>query len=255
MLDQALQLLPSPSAWVLYFLCAVLIGMSKTGIQNIGTIAVPLFALLFGAKESTGIVLILLAMADLIAIIYYRKKLIWKEVVKLLPMALLGLVVALLFGHYIDDQTFKAVMALCILIGVGIMVWMEKSDEQRREQLTQHSWYAPFFGFLMGFSTMIGNAAGPALSIYLLSRRMDKFTFVATGAWFIMILNYTKIPLQVFVWDNLSWAGIVLNFMALPFILLGGYLGIRVIKVLPDKAFKNLIMALVVLSSIFMLIS
>ncbi len=69
MLDQALQLLPSPSAWVLYFLCAVLIGMSKTGIQNIGTIAVPLFALLFGAKESTGIVLILLAMADLIAII------------------------------------------------------------------------------------------------------------------------------------------------------------------------------------------
>src|SRR5690606_39283492 len=94
------------------------------------------------------------------------------------------------------------ILALCILIGVGIMIWMEKSDEQRRKQLTQHSWYVPFFGFLMGFSTMIGNAAGPALSIYLLSRRMDKFTFVATGAWFIMILNYTKIPLQFFVWDS-----------------------------------------------------
>src|SRR5690606_12102145 len=119
----------------------------------------------------------------------------------------------------------------------------------------QHSWYAPLFGFLMGFSTMIGNAAGPALSIYLLSRRMDKFTLVLTVAWFIIILNYTKIPLQFFVWDNLSWAVIVLNFMALPFILLSEYLSIRVIKVLPDKAFKNLIMELVVLSSIFMLIS
>src|SRR5690606_35513863 len=165
MLDQALQLLPSPSAWVLYFLCAVLIGMSKTGIQNIGTIAVPLFDLLFGAKESTGIVLILLAMDDLIAIIYYRKKLIWKEVVKLVPVSLLWMVVALLFGHHIDDQTFKAVMALCILIGVCIMIWMEKSVEQRREQLTPHRWYATFFRFLLGFSTMIGNAAGPALSI------------------------------------------------------------------------------------------
>lgn len=255
MLEQAFHLLPTPSAWILYFFCAILIGMSKTGIQNIGTIAVPLFALLFGAKESTGIVLILLAMADLIAIIYYRKKLVWSEVVKLLPMALFGLLVALLFGHFIDDQTFKAVMALCILLGVGIMIWMERSNEQRRERLTKRRWYAPFFGFLMGFSTMIGNAAGPALSIYLLSRRMDKFTFVATGAWFIMILNYTKIPLQAFVWQNLTWAGIALNFLALPFILLGGYLGIRIVKVLPEKSFKNLIMFLVVLSSIFMLLS
>ena len=194
-------------------------------------------------------------MADLIAIIYYRKKLIWSEVTKLLPMALFGLVVALLYGHYIDDDTFKLIMALCILVGVGIMIWMERSDEQRREQLTQRKWYAPFFGFLMGFSTMIGNAAGPALSIYLLSRRLDKFTFVATGAWFIMILNYTKIPLQAFVWDNLTWAGIVLNLLALPFILLGGYVGIRLVKVLPEKSFKNLIMVLVVLSSIFMLLS
>lgn len=255
MFEEALQLLPTPSAWILYFFCAVLIGMSKTGIQNIGTIAVPLFALLFGAKQSTGIVLILLAMADLIAIIYYRKKLIWSEVTKLLPMALFGLIVALLYGHYIDDGTFKLIMALCILVGVGIMIWMERSDEQRREQLTQRKWYAPFFGFLMGFSTMIGNAAGPALSIYLLSRRLDKFTFVATGAWFIMILNYTKIPLQAFVWDNLTWAGIVLNLLALPFILLGGYVGIRLVKVLPEKSFKNLIMVLVVLSSIFMLLS
>lgn len=255
MIEQALQLLPTSSAWILYFSCAMLIGMSKTGIQNIGTIAVPLFALLFGAKQSTGIVLVLLAMADLIAIIYYRKKLIWSEVTKLLPMAIFGLLVALLFGHYIDDNAFKAVMACCILLGVGIMIWMERSDEQRRDQLTQGKWYAPFFGFLMGFSTMIGNAAGPALSIYLLSRRLDKFTFVATGAWFIMILNYTKIPLQIFVWDNLTWAGIVLNLMALPFILIGGHLGIRLVDILPERTFKNLIMVLVVLSSIFMLFS
>src|SRR5690606_14113115 len=148
----------------------------------IATIAVPPFALLFCARESTGIVLIPLAMADLSALTFYRITLLGEAVGRLLPMALLQLVVVLLFGQYIADQTFKAVMALCILIGVGSMIWMEKSDEQRREQLTQRKWYAPFFGFLMGFSTMIGNAAGPALSIYLLSRRMDKFTFVATGA-------------------------------------------------------------------------
>jgi uncharacterized membrane protein YfcA len=254
MLEQALQLLPSPSTWILYFTCAMLIGMSKTGIQNIGTLAIPLFALLFGAKQSTGIVLILLAMADLVAIIYYRKKLIWKEVLKLLPMSLLGLIIALIFGHYIDDKTFKIVMASCILVGVVIMIWMEHVDELRRNQVTNGKWYAPFFGLLMGFSTMIGNAAGPALSVYLLSRRMDKFTFVATGAWFIMILNYIKIPLQSLVWDNLTLPGIILNIMALPFILLGGFIGIKLVKVLPGESFKKLIMVLVVATCIFMLV-
>lgn len=75
-MNEALQLLSSPMGWALYFLCAMLIGMSKTGIQNIGTLAVPLFAFLFGAKYSTGIVLILLCIADLVAVIYYRKALV-----------------------------------------------------------------------------------------------------------------------------------------------------------------------------------
>ena len=76
----AMALISSPWGWVIYFSCALLIGISKTGIQNIGTLTVPLFALLFGAKYSTGIVLILLCFADLIAVIYYRKAFLWTEI-------------------------------------------------------------------------------------------------------------------------------------------------------------------------------
>jgi len=227
-------------------------GLSKTGIQNVGSLAVPLFAFLFGAKESTGIVLILLAMSDLMGVIYYRKQLIWSEVLKLLPMALLGLLLALIIGKFIDDQTFKIIMASCILFGVFIMFWTERVKDSRKEILANGKWYAPIFGFIMGFSTMIGNAAGPALSVYLLSRKMDKFTFVATGAWFIMILNYIKIPLQIFVWHNVTWAGLLLNLMAIPFIVLGGITGIKVVKKLPEQTFKRIIQLLVVVSSILM---
>jgi len=227
-------------------------GLSKTGIQNVGSLAIPLFAFLFGAKESTGIVLILLAMSDLMSVIYYRKRLVWKEVLKLLPMALLGLLLALVVGKFIDNHTFKIIMASCILFGIGIMFWMERVKDSQKEIIANGKWYAPVFGFIMGFSTMIGNAAGPALSVYLLSRKMDKFTFVATGAWFIMILNYIKIPLQIFIWDNVTWAGLLLNFMAIPFIILGGITGIKIIKTLPEQNFKRIIQILVIISSILM---
>src|SRR5690606_34423938 len=129
-MDEALQLFPSPAGWVLYFGCAVLIGMSKTGVQNIGTLALPLFALLFGPKYSIGIVRIVLCIADPIAVIYYRKEFLWSEIKKLLPASLLGLSVGLLLGNYINDKVFKLVIGICIIVGVAIMIWLEKTSQQ-----------------------------------------------------------------------------------------------------------------------------
>lgn len=253
-MGEALQLISSSWGWVLYFVCAVLIGMSKTGIQNIGTLAVPLFAFLFGAKYSTGIVLILLCIADLVAVIYYRKEFLWKEIKKLLPAALFGLVVGLLLGNYINDKLFKLLIGACIIVGVGIMIWLEKTSQQTQDRLTKNRWYSPIFGFILGFSTMIGNAAGPALSVYMLSKRLDKISFAATSAWFIMLLNFTKIPLQAFIWHNLTWSGFYLNLFAIPFILLGGFVGIKIVKILPEKEFRILIMTLVVISAILLIV-
>lgn len=252
--ESALQLIPNPYAWALYFFCALLIGMSKTGIQNIGTIAVPLFALLFGAKYSTGIVLILLCIADLMAVIYYRKSLIWSEVMRLLPASLAGLLTGLALGNSVDEQYFRILMGACILLGMGILLWSSRQKEDDAKAMVNKKWYSPLFGFIVGFSTMIGNAAGPALSVYLLSKRMAKLTFVATGAWFIMILNYIKIPLQLFVWKNLSWEGLVLNLIAVPFIVIGGIIGIYIVKHLKENSFKNLVTGLVILSSILLII-
>jgi uncharacterized membrane protein YfcA len=246
------ELLQSPSAWAMYLLCAMLIGMSKTGIMNIGTLTVPIFAWIFGAKYSTGIVLILLCFADTIAVIYYRKAFLWSEVKKLLPMALLGLGIGLISGNYVNDKVFKVMISVCLLLGVVIMVLTERSDRFR--QAVDHPWYSPLFGLIMGFSTMVGNAAGPALSVYMLSKKLDKVTFTATSAWFIMILNFTKVPLQALVWKNLTWEGIWLNIMGLPFILLGGFLGIKLLKILPEKEYRQLILALVVISSLFLML-
>lgn len=256
MWSDAIALLPNPQAWILYFFCAMLIGISKTGVQNVGTFAVPIFAFLFGAKYSTGIVLILLCFADLIAVIYYRKKFIWKEVRSMLPFALFGLIIGLFVGEFIDDKAFKFLMGFCILISVLLMLWgiNKTKKENGIQDFTKHWWYAPFFGLLVGFSTMIGNAAGPALTIYLLTKKLDKISLVATGAWFIMILNFSKIPLQLFVWKNLSWEGLALNFMAIPFILLGGFLGIKLVKVLPEKEFKIIILSLVIISACMLMI-
>lgn len=226
--------------------------MSKTGVPNIGTFTVPIFALLFGAKASTGVVLPMLCFADLLAVIYYRKKFHRDLVFKPMPWALLGLVVGLLAGHLVPQSGFRIMMALCILLGVVTMVGTQK--EERANALTQSVLFAPIMGFLLGFSTMVGNAAGPLLVVYLLAMRLPKYAFVATGAWFIMTLNYVKIPLQALVWDNLSWDSLWLDTLAIPFILLGGFLGIRIVRFIPERQFRLVMIALTIISTLFMLI-
>ncbi len=253
-MTEALQLISSPGGWIVYFFCAVLIGMSKTGIQNIGTIAVPLFAFLFGAKYSTGIILLLLCFADLIAVVYYRKQFLWTEVKKLLPASIAGMAIGLILGTYINDVLFKIIIGGCIIVGILTMLWFEQVSKMKQSAFVAKAWYSPIFGFILGFSTMIGNAAGPALSVYMLSKRLNKITFAATSAWFIMILNFTKIPLQIFVWKNLSWQGFYLNILAIPFIVLGGYLGIKILKILPETQFRQLIIFLVLLSALMLII-
>lgn len=70
--------------------CALLIGFSKTGIQGAVVVSIPMMALAFGAKESTGVILPMLCFADLIAVAYYRRDADWRLVLKLLPSAVVG---------------------------------------------------------------------------------------------------------------------------------------------------------------------
>ncbi len=244
-------LLNGTTEWVLFFLCAVILGMTKTGIQGLGILTVPIFAWLFGAKNSTGILLPIICFADFMAIMYYRTNLKLRNIFRLLPWTLAGLVLALMVDQMIPPAGFRQLMAFCILLGLIVMFWSERKGQT---SITASVWYAPFFGLMVGFATMIGNAAGPILTVYLLSMRLPKYEFVSTAAWFIMFVNLLKVPLQVFVWDNISMEIFLLDLYTLPFLGLGALIGVRLVKVIPELLFRKLMIILTVLSTLMLLI-
>lgn len=242
----------TPMEWGILFMSAFIIGMSKTGIQGLSLISVPLMALTFGAKPSTGLILPILCIADLIAVLYYQRIAEWKYVFKLLPTALAGFVLALLVDKTVPSAGFKHLMGGCLVIVLLVMFWSERKGKENR--LSSCWWYGPLFGLLGGFTTMIGNAAGPVMAIYLLSVKMPKYSFVGTNAWFFLAINYLKIPVQIFAWDNITKQTLILDACTTPFILLGGVAGILLIKRLPEKGFRSLTMAVTCLSVLMLLI-
>lgn len=223
--------------WGILFLSAFIIGMSKTGIQGLGLISVPLMALAFGAKPSTGLILPILCAADLIAVLYYRRKAEWQYVFNLLPAALAGFAVALYVDKIVPPAEFKHLLGGCVAGIMLVMFWTSRKGKEN--SLCSHWWYGPLFGLLGGFTTMIGNAAGPVMAIYLLSVRIPKYSFVGTNAWFFLVINYLKIPVQVFAWNNITLQSLTLDACTIPFVLLGGLAGILMVKRLPEKGFRN----------------
>ncbi|WP_423127928.1 sulfite exporter TauE/SafE family protein [Gaoshiqia sp. Z1-71] len=238
--------------WSLMALCGLLIGMSKVGVPGVSLIVVPTLAFIFGGKQSTGVLLPILMMADVFAVAYYRRHAQWTYLVKILPWAFLGLGLGLWVGEIVNDEQFKDTMAILVFVCIGLMLWKDRKKD--KQFFPDKWWFAASMGVLGGFATMIGNVAGPIFAIYLLAMHLPKNNFIGTTAWFFMIVNFVKFPLQLFVWKNISWHSLSLDLVTLPAIALGAFFGIRLVKILPEHTYRAAVIIITAVSAFLLLL-
>lgn len=236
---------------LIFFFAAMLIGMSRTGVHGTGLVAVPLFAVVFGGQLSSGILLPVLCLADVIGVRYYHRHASWHHLKKLFPWAALGTVLGTFVGGMIDDEVFKMMMAVIIIINLMVMLWLERGH---KKDVPDFAWFAVLVGILAGFTSMVGNLAGSVMAIYFLAMRLPKNEFIGTAAWFFMVINWFKIPFHVWAWHTISINTFLLDLTTLPCIALGAYVGVLIVKNLPEKAYRWFIIAMTLVAALFMLI-
>lgn len=232
-------------------LVATFTGMSKTGVHGAGMLAVPLLANVFGGQLSSGVLLPMLVMADVLGVWYYHRHASWAHLRILFPWAALGVVLGTIVGKFIDDKIFKIIMAVIILISVVVMLWLERGH---KEDVPHQKGFAITTGVLGGFTSMVGNLAGTVMAVYLLSIRLPKNVFIGTTAWFFMATNWFKVPFHVFVWHTITLNTFLFDLLSLPFIVLGAYLGIIIVKQLSEKTYRWFIIAMTIVAAVFMLV-
>ena len=239
------------SGWIILLLSALFIGMGKTGVSAAGMLAMPLMAIVFGGKLSTGIVLPMLCMADVIAVIYYHRHAEWNHVLKLLPPAVAGILIGIYTGKVISDAVFMDIMGTIILVSVVILIWRDI----RKDVRIPKGYLFPFLiGLSGGFATMVGNAAGVIMALYLLSMHLPKKTYIGTGAWFFFIVNLFKVPFHIFIWHTITLKSFMLDLYALPLILTGGLSGIYIVKLFPEKAYRIFIIVTTAVSALLIIL-
>ena len=238
--------------WLLFFLCAIFIGMSKVGVPGVSLIVVPVLAIIFGGKASTGVLLPMLMMADIFGVGYYHRHAEWKYLWKLLPWAFAGVGIALWVGEVVNDKWFKNIISILVFVCIGLMIWKDRN--KNRNIFPDTWWFAAVMGVLGGFATMIGNVAGPIFAIYLLAMHLPKNSFIGTGAWFFLIINLSKFPLHIFIWKTITWNTLTLDLMLLPGIATGAFLGVWLVKKFSDKLYRVFVFVITALSAFLLLI-
>jgi uncharacterized membrane protein YfcA len=105
---------------------------------------------------------------------------------------------------------------------------------------------------LAGFTTLVANAAGPLMAIYLLAMRLPKMEFVGTGAVFFMLLNLFKVPFMVNL-DLINAQSVRLNLWLAPAVLIGGLVGRKILVKIDQRLFENLALILSALAGLKLL--
>ncbi len=227
---------------LLGFSAALLVGLSKTGVPGVAIPAVLLMTEAFSGNEmlSVGALLPVLLVGDVFAVGFYRQHAQWGRLWRLLPYVAVGMVPAVVVLISVSDRQFKLVLGWMVLALLTLEVFRQRFGWTG---MSGRWWFAAAAGLLAGFGTTVGNAAGPAMSIYLISRGLPKEQFMGTWAWFFLIVNLSKVPVFLAL-GMITRATLALDLVVIPAVVVGALVGKRLFRIIPQRLFNRLVLLL-----------
>lgn len=241
----------SHGAWLLLVLAAFGIGITKSGFSGVSLVHVLIFAYVFGAKASTGIVLPMLIAGDTIAMLMFGQHAEWRYVRRMIPPAVVGVLIAWSIMDILDEVYYRPTIG-CIILALAIMQLVRMFREEWFTHVPHSRLFAWTMGVLVGITTMLANAAGPVFGLFLIAIGLPKKEFIGTAAWFFLLLNVIKIP---FSWNLglIRQDTLALNLALLPMVWLGLKAGAKIAQRIPQKWFEVVVILLSTLAALQLL--
>ncbi len=238
--------------WCLFAVAALIIGMSKSGVPGLGILNVAIFQILLDAKDAVGFGLPLLVAGDLCSLLIYRRDPDWKQVSRLVPWAVVGVILGWLALGALEGNWARVSISLLIAAMLGLHILRQKYPKLMSDALPHHYAAAATIGVIAAFVSTLANAAGPIMILYLLSMRLPKLAFMGTSVYFFTFLNLFKLP---FLYHEglVNFGSLEANLKLLPFVLAGSVAGFLFAKKISQNWFERVAFWLTAAAVVYML--
>ncbi|WP_438302817.1 sulfite exporter TauE/SafE family protein [Streptomyces sp. HUAS TT11] len=236
---------------------ALLVGFSKTAVSGANTVSLAVFAAVLPARASTGVLLPVLIVGDVLAVLTYRRHAHWPTLWRLFPAVAAGVVLGTLFLVWADDAVVRTSIGAILLLMAAVTMWRRRRSEQDVEPdaVTTRAGRAKArsYGVLGGFTTMVANAGGPVMSMYLLSAGFRKLGFLGTSAFFFLIVNVSKVPFSAGL-GLIDGRSLLLDAALALFVVPGAFLGKWAVNRINQRLFEQLVIAATVVGGVQLLL-
>ena len=257
-----------PEVWTVSRLALValgvlLLGMHKGGFP-VGSITLPLLILVWPegdrpAKQVVAFMLPLLCAMDVVAILFYRRHILWQRIWPLLPGTIAGVIFASLL--FVSDSSALALSDRWLKIGVGVIGILFVIYQGARHRIAaglgekrEPSLMAKAsLGAAAGVTSTIAHAAGPVAQMYFQPQRLEKMNFAATLIGFFWLLNLIKlVPFGMM--GRLHVQNLSLAAMMAPLIPLGVGCGYLLVRRMKSQAYLRFIYAMLLVTSLILIV-
>ncbi|HEX4085542.1 MAG TPA: sulfite exporter TauE/SafE family protein [Chthoniobacteraceae bacterium] len=243
----------TPLQWILAAIAALCIGLSKSGFPGVAMISVLLMAELMRARVSIGVILPLLICGDVLAAGSFRKHVRWPYIWRVLPVTLAGILIGYWLLKLPLREGFFKVLIGGIILALVILQGIRMRKPSLGRELPPGGPAAIGAGVACGVTTMVANAAGPVMAIYLIAMGLAQFDFVGTSAIFFLIVNLVKIPFSLSL-GLINARSLSLDLVLAPAVAAGIFTGRALLARLPRRAFEILVLFLAGLSAVKLMI-
>ena len=234
--------------WSLAALAALGLGMSKSGFGGMAMIGILLMAQIIPARESTGVILPMLILADIFAVRAFHHHAVWRVLWRVMPAAVVGVLGGWVAMPLIPAGLFAPVIGWIVTALLGLMI-LQKCSPRLQEIAADHPVIAWPLGVMAGLTTMIANAAGAVMTIYLLACRLPKYEFVGTAAWFFFLINVFKVPFSMSL-GLITPQTLLFNAALAPAVIAGVFAGRYLLGKINQQAFELLLIAMALAGSL-----
>ncbi|MGW1160153.1 sulfite exporter TauE/SafE family protein [Streptomyces sp. NPDC002513] len=231
---------------------AMLVGFSKTAVSGANTLSLAIFAAVLPARASTGVLLPVLILGDVLAVLTYRRHAHWPTLWRLFPAVAVGVVLGTVFLVWADDEVVRTSIGAILLLMTAVTVWRRRAADRPEDPdaVTTRAGRikARSYGVLGGFTTMVANAGGPVMAMYLLSAGFRKLGFLGTSAFFFLIVNVSKVPFSVGL-GLIHGRSLLLDAALAVFVAPGALLGRWALNRINQRLFEQLVIVATVVGA------
>lgn len=223
--------------WAVAVIAAAMTGMGKGGLPIVGALVVPLLSLVISPVVAAGLMLPVYVVSDWFGLYAYRKEFDRR----ILVIAMAGMTIGVGLGWATASLVPEAwVTALVGLISVAFAL----NQLLRRPAMTEprRPAVAPGLAWctVAGFTSFVSHTGGPPYQVWTLPLGMRKAVFAGTSTIAFAYVNAIKL-VPYFLLGQINLHSLELATLLMPVAALSVFLGVWLVKVLPEKLFFRVV--------------